>query len=93
MIDFDQWSASRLKQARVVLAGAALKTSKAAVTDVNFGPSGGTGPSRTQDTVIWLIQGKGNDRRSVLLTVSWLTGNVLVGDVLTFPATQTRPSF
>jgi Tfp pilus assembly protein FimT len=56
-IDFDQWSASRLKQARVALAGAALKTSKANVTDVTFGPAGGTGPTRTEDTVFWLTQG------------------------------------
>ena len=93
LIDFDQWSASRLKQTRIVLAGAALKTSKASVTDVTFGPSGGTGPSRTQDSVIWLTQGSGNNRLSVLLTVSWLTGNVTVGDVVTFPSTQARPNF
>ena len=92
-IDFDQWSAGRLSQTRVVLAGAALKTSKTSVTDVTFGPSGGTGPSRTQDTVFWLTQGSGNERLSVLVTVSWLTGIVTVGDVQTYPSTQTRPSF
>lgn len=92
-IDFDQWSASRLKQQRVALAGAALKTSKTSVTDVTFGPAGGTGPSRTEDTVFWLSQGSGNERLSVLVTVSWLTGNVTVGDVTTFPTTLTRPTF
>ena len=92
-IDFDQWSASRLKQQRVALAGAALKTSKTSVTDVTFGPAGGTGPSRTEDTVLWLSQGSGNERLSVLVTVSWLTGNVTVGDVTTFPTTLTRPTF
>ena len=92
-IDFDQWSASRLKQQRVALAGAALKTSKTSVTDVTFGPAGGTGPSRTEDTVLWLSQGSGNERLSVLVTVSWLTGNVTVGDVTTFPTTLIRPTF
>ena len=92
-IDFDQWSAGRLSQTRVVLAGAALKTSKTSVTDVTFGPSGGTGPSRTQDTVFWITQGSGNERLSVLVTVSWLTGNVTVGDVQLFPTPQTRPTF
>ena len=92
-IDFDQWSSSRLKQQRVALAGAALKTSKTSVTDVTFGPAGGTGPSRTEDTVLWLSQGSGNERLSVLVTVSWLTGNVTVGDVTTFPTTLTRPTF
>ncbi len=92
-IDFDQWSAGRFSQTRVVLAGAAMKTSKTSVTDVTFGPSGGTGPSRTQDTVFWLTQGSGNERLSVLVTVSWLTGIVTVGDVQTYPSTQTRPSF
>lgn len=92
-IDFDQWSSSRLKQQRVALAGAALKMSKTSVTDVTFGPAGGTGPSRTEDTVFWLSQGSGSDRLSVLVTVSWLTGNVTVGDVTTFPTTLTRPTF
>ncbi len=92
-IDFDQWTASRLKQARVVLAGAALKVSKQSVTDATFGPSGGTGPGRVQDTVIWLTQGSGTERLGVLLTVSWLTGNVTVGDVFVFPSTQIRPNF
>lgn len=92
-IDFDQWSSSRLKQQRVALAGAALKTSKTSVTDVTFGPAGGTGPSRTEDTVLWLSQGSGNERLSVLVTVSWLTGNVTVGDVTTFPTTLIRPTF
>lgn len=92
-IDFDQWSASRLKQQRVALAGAALKTSKTSVTDVTFGPAGGTGPSRTEDTVFWLSQGSGTERLSILVTVSWLTGNVSVSDVTTFPTTLTRPSF
>ncbi|MCX7421009.1 MAG: prepilin-type N-terminal cleavage/methylation domain-containing protein [Planctomycetia bacterium] len=92
-IDFDQWSASRLKQARISLAGAALKTSTVSVVDVTFGPAGGTGPSRTEDTVFWLTQGSGNARLSVLVTVAWLTGNVTVGDVVTYPANQTRPKF
>ncbi len=92
-IDFDQWSASRMKQARIALAGAALKTSKTNVTNVAFGPAGGTGPSRTEDTVFWLTQGSGNARLSVLVSVSWLTGNVTVGDVATFPTNQTRPTF
>lgn len=92
-IDFDQWSASRLKQQRVALAGAALKTSKTSVTDVTFGPAGGTGPSRTEDTVFWLTQGSGSERLSILVTVSWLTGHVTVGDVATFPTTLTRPTF
>jgi type II secretion system protein H len=93
LIDFDQWTASRLKQARVVLAGAALKVSKQSVLDVTFSPSGGTGPGRVQDTVIWLTQGSGTDRLCVLLTISWLTGNVTVGDVFVFPSTQVRPTF
>ncbi len=73
-----------MEQSHVAIGGAALKVSKSLVTDVVFGPSGGTGPTRTQDTVIWLQENTGNDRRSILLTVSWITGNVIVGDVQSY---------
>ena len=82
-----------MKQSHVVLGGAALKTSKGAVVDLTFTPSGGTGPTRTQDTVIWLAENSGTNRRSILITVSWITGAVSVGDVLSYPANLTMPNF
>ena len=92
-IDFDQFSAGRTGQSHVVIGGAALKTSKTAVTNIVFGPSGGTGPSRTQDTVIWLQEGTSSNRRCILLTVSWITGAVTVGDVQSYSTKLTMPVF
>lgn len=92
-IDLDQFGAGRTGQSHVVIGGAALKVSKAAVTDVVFGPSGGTGPTRTQDTVFWLQEGASQDRRCILLTVSWITGTVTVGDVQPYSLKLTQPTF
>ena len=92
-IDLDQFGAGRLTQSHVVIGGAALKTSKSSVTNIVFGPSGGTGPTLTQDTVIWLQENSGQDRRSILITVSWITGAVTVGDIQSYPTKLTMPSF
>lgn len=92
-MDFDQFGAGRLGQSRVVLGGIVLKTSLTSAVDVTFGPVGGTGPTRTQDTVVWLSEGSGQDRKCILITVNWLTGQATVGDVRSFPSTQTRPKF
>lgn len=92
-IDLDQFGAGRLGQSHVVIGGAVLKTTQATVSDVTFSTTGGTGPARTQDTVIWLQDGTTTDRRSIALTVSWITGAVTVGDVHAFPTSQTTPNF
>lgn len=92
-VRLDSFGAGRKNQSRVVIGGAALKTSKALVVDLTFTPSGGTGPIRTQDTVIWLAENTGANRRSILITVSWITGAVTVGDIQTYPAKLTMPSF
>lgn len=92
-IDLDQFGAGRLGQSHVVIGGAVLKTTLAAVSDVTFSTTGGTGPARTQDTVIWLQDGATTDRRSIAITVSWITGAVTVGDVHPFPKSQTTPTF
>ncbi len=92
-IDLDTFGAGRMKQSHVVIGGAALKTSKASVVDVTFTPSGGTGPARTQDTVIWLTENTGSNRRCILITVSWITGAVTVGDVQSYSPKLTMPKF
>lgn len=92
-IDLDQFGAGRSGQSHVVIGGAALKVSKASVPDVIFGPSGGTGPARTQDTVIWLQDGSSDDRRCILITVSWITGAVTVGNVQPYSLKLSQPNF
>ena len=92
-VDLDLFGAGRTQKSQVVIGGAALKVSRAAVVDVTFQSSGGTGPSRTQDTVIWLAENTGRDRRSILVTVSWITGAVTVGEVESFPAGFSQPKF
>ncbi len=92
-IDLDTSGAGGRNRSHVVLGGAALKTSKGSVVDLTFTPSGGTGPARTQDTVIWLVENTGSNRRSILITVSWITGAVSVGDVQSYPANLTMPNF
>jgi prepilin-type N-terminal cleavage/methylation domain-containing protein len=92
-IDLDTYGAAGKNQSHVVLGGAALKTSKASVVDITFTSSGGTGPARTQDTVIWLSENTQSNRRSILITVSWITGAVSVGDVQSYPTNLTKPNF
>ena len=92
-IDFDQFSAGRTGQSRVVIGGAALNVAKSSVTDIVFGSTSGTGPTRTQDTVIWLQENTTSDRRSILVTVSWITGAVTVGDIQSYPTKLTQPVF
>ena len=60
----------------VRLLGAKLKTSGQSVTNISFGSLGGTGPSRTDDTEIWLVDGPDWNPIFVRLTVSALTGQV-----------------
>ncbi len=76
VVFLDRLGSSVSRVGGVQLAGAALKDSKTAVNTVTFGPLGGTGPSRSKDTVIWLIADAGIDVRFVRLIVSWVTGQV-----------------
>lgn len=62
----------------VIFAGAALKTSRTNVPDVTFGPLGSTGPTRSDDTVVWFTWGQGTQTMFSRLTVSWVTGQVWV---------------
>jgi prepilin-type N-terminal cleavage/methylation domain-containing protein len=62
----------------VRLSGAALKTSRTRVTDVTFGPLGGTGPARNEETVVWLTDSNGISTRYIRLTISWVTGQVWI---------------
>lgn len=77
-IELDRLGMTGRKNHSVRLAGAALKESKAAVTDVTFKALGGTGPTRVEDTVLWLTEGSGSNVWYVRLTVSWVTGQVWI---------------
>ncbi len=68
------------------LKGAELKTSDQSVTNITFGPSGGTGPSRTDDTEIWLQSGTGGQSAFLRLTVSAVTGQVWLDQPTTYPS-------
>jgi type II secretion system protein H len=93
IVDLNKFGAGRWKQSRVQLGGAALKNTKALVSNLTFEPAGGSGPARTQDTVIWLTADSGTARRCVCLTVSWITGHVTVGDVQPFSPNLSLPNF
>ena len=92
-ISLDQFGAGRMHQSHIVIGGAALKVSKSSVADVAFNSTGSTGPGRTQNTVIWLSEGQGQNRRCILITVSWITGVVNVGDVQSYSPNLTMPNF
>ncbi|MFM9963513.1 MAG: Tfp pilus assembly protein FimT/FimU [Planctomycetaceae bacterium] len=92
-IDLDTFGAGRSQKSRVVLGGAALKTSRSSVVDITFHSTGGTGPSRPENTVFWLTENTAKNRCCILVTVSWITGAVTVGDVQSFPASLTMPNF
>ena len=68
------------------LMGAELKTSDQSVTNITFGALGGTGPSRTDDTEIWLQRGTGGQSEYLRLTVSAVTGQVWLDQPTTYPS-------
>lgn len=70
----------------VRLSGAELKTSDQSVTNISFGPLGGTGPARTDDTEIWLRRGTGASTEYLRLTVSAVTGQVWIDQPKTYPS-------
>lgn len=70
----------------VRLIGAMLRDAGSAVTDVRFSATGGTGPLRSDDTLIWLATGSGSNTRYVRLAVSWVTGQVWIDRPATFQA-------
>jgi prepilin-type N-terminal cleavage/methylation domain-containing protein len=78
VVDLDSLGPLGAAGGDIRLAGAALKTSQQDVTDIEFGPLGGTGPARVEDTILWVITGTGDDTRCVRITVSWVTGQVWV---------------
>lgn len=60
------------------LVGAVLEASRQTVDEVTLGPLGGTGPTRTEDTLIGLATKPDEGTRFVLLTVSWINGQVWI---------------
>lgn len=82
----DQLSPTPNRGTTARLLGAALKDSGQPVTDITFMPVGGTGPSRSQDTVVWISEGAGAQTRYLRLTVSWVTGQVWIDEPNTFAA-------
>ncbi len=46
-----------------------------------FHSSGGLGPERNEDVLVWLASGAGDQQRFVQVKVSWVTGLVWVGPV------------
>ena len=78
VIDLDRLGGGLNRSGGVRLAGARLKDSQVAVTTVAFGPLGGTGPGRIEDTEIWLSTGVGSDTRTIPITISWVTGQAWI---------------
>jgi prepilin-type N-terminal cleavage/methylation domain-containing protein len=77
----------RIEFGRAGLAGGAntvrltrvfLESSGRDVTDVTFGPQGGTGPARADNTLMILTAGSGRAAKSLQVTVSWVTGLVWI---------------
>lgn len=86
IVDFDQVASSGFNGAPISIAGAGLMTDRVRTKEVVFGSRGGTGPSVSQDTVIWLTQNSGDEIRYVRLVVSWVTGEVFIDPAANFGA-------
>jgi type II secretory pathway pseudopilin PulG len=78
-VDLDMVGSTTPQPSSALLAFAELSQSHAPVTEVRFCPTGGTGPDRTDDTIVWLTAGSGSQTRAIPVTVSWVTGNVWIG--------------
>ena len=86
-IELNRLGSSVRRQTGTRLIGATLRDAGSAVTEVTFGPTGGTGPLRSEDTLIWISTGTGSDTRYVRLAVLWVTGQIWIDR----PATFTSP--
>jgi type II secretory pathway pseudopilin PulG len=79
VVDLDLLGSTAQSAGRPKIAFAELSQSHATAAEVRFGPTGSTGPARTDDTVIWLTAGSGSQTRAICLTVSWVTGQTWIG--------------
>ena len=86
LVELAPFGGNGTKSNGVRLLRAELKTSDQSVTNITFGPLGGTGPSRTEDTEIWLQRGKSGQTDSLRLTVSAVTGQVWIDQPTTYPS-------
>lgn len=84
VVDLQHLGTTTTGDNRVRLSGAALKSSRARVTNVTFGPLGGTGPARNEETVVLLTDSNGVSPRYVRLTISWITGQVWIDPAAMF---------
>ena len=80
-VELDRFGPTTAQTSGVRYAGAMLENSKQSVNDITFGPRGGTGPARSEDTVLWLNSGSGSTTKSIRLTISWITGQVWIDSV------------
>ena len=60
-----------------------LKSSRSDVSDLEFGPMGGTGPARNEDTEIILSTSRNGTTFYIPITVSWITGQAWIEDIQT----------
>ncbi|WP_298869314.1 Tfp pilus assembly protein FimT/FimU [uncultured Gimesia sp.] len=87
-VDSDKYIRTLQKQSmnlpeQVFLRQVKLNTSKTNVSDLAFGPMGGTGPSRNEDTVLILSTARNGTTFYIPITVSWITGQAWVDDIQT----------
>lgn len=68
---------------QIVIRQIKLNTSETSVNDLTFGPMGGTGPSRNEDTILILSTEKNGTIFYIPITVSWITGQAWVEDIQT----------
>ncbi|QDV54044.1 pilus assembly FimT family protein [Gimesia fumaroli] len=68
---------------QVVIRQINLKTSLSDVTELEFGPMGGTGPTRNEDTVLILSTARNGTTFIIPITVSWVTGQAWVEEIQT----------
>ena len=78
VVSLANFNVTHMADQPVRLCAIQLADSRQAASDVTFGPLGSTGPTRSEDTVIWLTQGAGSEQRFRRLTVSWVTGQVWI---------------
>lgn len=58
-----------------------LKTSETNVSDLTFGPQGGTGPGRNEDTILILSTVRNGTTYYIPITISWITGQAWIEDI------------
>jgi len=92
-VEFNGLQAGGQMVQQVVFIGVGLQQTRSNVTDITFVADGGTGPVRSEDTLIWIGDRSESGARYVRIAVSWITGHVRMDPLAIYDEGDLDPLF